>query len=68
MSEVQFEQGDWVQHLFSREKGIVQEVIKVGHDQVVLVQWVKRTQQNWVNADILIAIEPPTSDPNEGLD
>ena len=58
-----FEHGDWVQHLFTREKGIVQEVSKVGRDQV-LVQWVERTQQNWVNADILIVVEPPVVDPN----
>ena len=52
---------------FHPRKGIVQEVSKVGRDQV-LVQWVERTQQNWVNTDTLIAIEPPTSDSNEGVD
>ena len=59
-----FEHGDWVQHLFTREKGIVLEVSKLSRQQVVLVQWAKRTQQNWVNMDILIAIKPPVDDPN----
>jgi len=63
----QFKPGDWVQHLFTREEGIVQEISEVGRDQV-LVQWVERTQQNWVNTDTLIPIEPLINDSNEGVD